>query len=79
MQDGFGIVGIFNILRDAKDIATLSDVVFYVVFVALIGKLRHFYSKTTPCLDKLQTRLLTFRRRTARRDQIDQERGEASL
>ena len=31
-------------MRDAEDIATLADVVLYVLIITLVRKLSHFYS-----------------------------------
>ena len=44
MENGFGVVRILHILRDAEDIATLADVVFNVLIITLVCKLSHFYS-----------------------------------
>jgi len=44
VQDGFGIIGIFDVLGDSKDVSTLADVVLDVVFVALVRELSHFNS-----------------------------------
>ena len=45
MQDGLGVVGIFDVLRDAEDVAALADVVLDVVVRALVRELGHFDSK----------------------------------
>jgi len=42
MQDGLGVVGIFDVLRDAEDVAALADVVLDVVVRALVRELGHF-------------------------------------
>ena len=44
MENGFGVVRVLHILRDAEDIATLADVVFNVLIITLVCKLSHFYS-----------------------------------
>ena len=42
MQDGFGIVGIFHVLRNSEDVSTLANVVLYVFVGTLISELGHF-------------------------------------
>jgi hypothetical protein len=79
MQDRFWIVGIFNILSYAENISTLSYVVFYIVFAALIRELSHFYSERTSRFNYLKNGLLTFLRQTARQGRRDQEQEEVSL
>ena len=44
VENGFGVIWILHILRDAEDIATLADVVFNVLIITLVCKLSHFYS-----------------------------------
>jgi len=44
MQNGFGIVRIFDILCDSENVTTFADVVFYVIIRTLIGELGHFDS-----------------------------------
>ena len=42
MQNGFGIIRIFDILSDAKDVATLTNVVVNILIATLISELGHF-------------------------------------
>jgi len=42
MQDGLGVVGIFDVLRDTEDVAAFADVVLDVVVGALVRELGHF-------------------------------------
>ena len=42
MHDGLGVVGVLNILSDAKDVTTLADIVLDILIRALVGKLCHF-------------------------------------
>jgi hypothetical protein len=77
VQDGFGIIRIFDVLGDSKDVSTLADVVFDVVFIALVRELSHFNSKRRIWLGYYG--LLTFRRRTARPSRRGRGREEASL
>lgn len=44
VEDRFGVVRVFYVLRDAQDVAALPDVVLHVVVVALVGELGHFDS-----------------------------------
>ena len=44
VENGFGVIRVLHILRDAEDIATLADVVFNVLIITLVCKLSHFYS-----------------------------------
>ena len=41
VQDGFGIVRIFHVLRDAKDISAFANIVLYVFVGALVRELGH--------------------------------------
>lgn len=45
MQDGLGIVWIFNILCNTQNVATFSDIVLDILIRALIRELSHFDSK----------------------------------
>ena len=45
MQDGLGVIGIFDVLRDTEDVAAFADVVLDVVVRALVRELGHFDSK----------------------------------
>ena len=44
VQDGFGVVRVFHVLRDPQDVAALANVVLNVVVVAFVGELGHFDS-----------------------------------
>ena len=39
MQDGLGVIGIFDILRDTEDVSTLTHVVVNVIVIALVREL----------------------------------------
>ena len=41
VEDGLGVIRVFDLSTDAKDVATLSCVVLDVVICALVGELRH--------------------------------------
>ena len=45
MQDGLGVVWIFNILCNTQDVTAFSDIVLDIVIRALICELSHFDSK----------------------------------
>ena len=45
MQDGLGVIGIFDVLRDTEDVAAFADVVLDVVVGALVRELGHFDSE----------------------------------
>ena len=47
VQDSFGVVRIFHVLCDAKDVSAFTDVVLNVVVVALVRELSKFDPKRT--------------------------------